>query len=146
MRAQQRTVVALHKNPDDNVALWNNVCGEPCFIDAVGSQFFYSSGGTSPVAILDQPIAVDQVKGSDVWFLLTDGGILARDVSELTQTAEALDVIQVPIVLIIIGPRSQAPDQANLSVGISFFANAREALILFKDYNTGRLFVIDAKF
>ncbi len=145
MKAEEVTVVALHGNPDDNVALWSNVCGKPCFVHAVGSQFFHGSGGTSPVAILEQPLAEDQIKGSDLWFLLTDGQIMARDVSELTQMADVLDVIQVPVVLIIVGARSAAPDQANLSVGISFFANAREALILFKDYISGRLFVIDAK-
>jgi len=145
MKAQKRTVMALHGNPDDHVALWDTQCGKPSFVDAVGAQFFDGYGGTSPVAILNQPLVVDQIKGSDLWILLTDGEIFARDVTELTQTADALDVIQIPVVLIVVGARYKAPDQANLSVCISFFANAREALILYKDYATGQLFVIDAK-
>lgn len=49
------------------------------------------------------------------------------------------------MVLVITGGRYSRPDQSNISVGIPFFASAGEALILFKDYNNGRLFVIDAK-
>ena len=55
-----------------------------------------------------------------------------------------MDVIQIPAVLIITGTPSSTPAQTKISVGIPFFASAREALILFKDVATGRLTVIYA--
>ena len=64
---------------------------------------------------------------------------------ELTRLAETMDVIQIPAVLIITGTQSSTPAQTEISVGIPFFASAREAMILFKDVATGRLTVIDAK-
>lgn len=145
MKAQEKTVAALHSNPEEDVTLWTHGCGKPRFVDAVTFQFYFGSRGTSPACILKEPCAVDQVKGSDLWVLLTDGEIPPYSVSELTQMADILDVIQIPVVLIIIGERYGTPDQANISAGIPFFANAREALILFEDYTTGQLFIIDAK-
>ncbi|KAL2058350.1 hypothetical protein ABVK25_001078 [Lepraria finkii] len=91
--------------------------------------------------------AVDEVRSSDLWVLLTDGKIYGSSVIELTRLAETMDVIQIPVVLIITGTStwSSTPAQTKISVGIPFFASAREALILFKDVATGRLTVIDAK-
>ena len=47
--------------------------------------------------------AVDEVRSSDLWVLLTDGKIYGSSVIELTRLAETMDVIQIPVVLIITG-------------------------------------------
>ena len=43
------------------------------------------------------------------------------------------------------GGNYSTPDRENISVGVSFFASARDALILYKSIRDGALFVIDAK-
>lgn len=40
---------------------------------------------------------------------------------------------------------SRAPNQADVSVGVTSFANAKDALCLFKDYRGQRIYVIAAK-
>ncbi|KAL8929142.1 MAG: hypothetical protein Q9172_000577 [Xanthocarpia lactea] len=145
MRAQEKTVRALHGNPIDNVVLWDYECHDPCYLDRVDPYYFRGSGGTRPACIMEKPSAVDQIQDSDVWVLLTDGEIATSEVNALGNTAEKSDVLQTPIILVITGIRYPVPGQSNISVGVTFFAAAREALILFKVYDSGQLFVIDAK-
>ena len=145
MKAQERAVLGLHGNGDDRVVLWNTSCTIPRILAAVESGYFFGSGGTAPDCILKEKSAVDQIQDSDLWVLLTDGEIATDRVSMLTQCADISGVIQIPVVLIVTGPRYSGPNHANISVGIPFFASAQEALILFKDYTTGQIFVIDAK-
>ena len=85
------------------------------------------------------------IKDSELWVLLTDGEVCGHSVIELTKRADETDLLQVPVVLIIAGGRQSTPESTNISVGIPFFTSAREALILFKDYSSGQIFVIDAK-
>ncbi|KAL8798729.1 MAG: hypothetical protein Q9182_006444 [Xanthomendoza sp. 2 TL-2023] len=145
MRAQQKTVMALHGNPCDNMVLWDTRCDEPRLVDDVGLSFHGHCGGTNPVCILREPLAVDQIQSSDVWVLMTDGEIASYAVSELSEHAESTNVLQASIIVIITGARHEKPCSSNISVGVSFFAAAREALIMFKDYTTGQLFILDAK-
>ncbi|KAL2039975.1 hypothetical protein N7G274_007378 [Stereocaulon virgatum] len=145
MRAQAQVVRALHSNSKDTVAKWDNRCEDPSLLDSVAANFFDGYGGTAPDAIMRNPRAVDAIQRSDLWVLLTDGEIYDGAVNELTQLAEKVDVIQVPVVLIITGQQFSSPADTKISVGIPFFTSAQEALILFKDYSTGRLTVIDAK-
>ncbi|KAI4257698.1 MAG: hypothetical protein L6R42_005493 [Xanthoria sp. 1 TBL-2021] len=145
MRAQEQTVRALHANTDDHVVLWGSSCQDPRQLDTVGSRYFYSSGGTCPSSILEHPHAVHLIQDSDVWILLTDGKIHSSKVDELGNLAEELNILKTPIILVITGERHGGPAQANISVGVTFFAAAHEALILFKVASSGELFVIDAK-
>ncbi|KAL8766869.1 MAG: hypothetical protein Q9209_006465 [Squamulea sp. 1 TL-2023] len=145
MQAQERTVRGLHDNPDDMVVLWDSRCHCPCLLENVGPNFLFECGGTDPACILEDSSALDQIKRSDLWVLLTDGKISPRRVTQLAKYAKSLNVLQVPIIVVITGARHRRPEHSNLSVGITFFAAAQEALILFKDYHNGQLFVIDAK-
>lgn len=97
------------------------------------------------MTIMKNSLAVEQIRSSDVWVLCTDGEVPSYEVEDLTQHAEKVEVLPVPIILIIIGHRRSAPNLSNISVGISFFAAARDALILFQDYSSGELFVLNAK-
>ncbi|KAL8711805.1 MAG: hypothetical protein Q9220_003749 [cf. Caloplaca sp. 1 TL-2023] len=145
MRAQAKTVNALHGNGNDHVVLWESVCQTPRQLDSVPQNYFNGCGGTYPSCILKQPSAVDQIHQSDLWVLLTDGEVSSYAVSDLDSNAQIVNVLQVPIILVITGSCVVKPEMSNISVGVSFFASAREALILFKDYQSGKLFVIDAK-
>ncbi|KAL8779387.1 MAG: hypothetical protein Q9194_001484, partial [Teloschistes cf. exilis] len=145
MRAQEKTVRMLHSNPLDSVLLWESRCRDPQLIHRLAPSYFCSGGGTDPASIMKHPSAVEQIQNSDLWVLLTDGEIDEYDVQILSINAETAEVLQVPVILVITGARYGGPGQSNISVGVTFFAAAREALILFKDYSSGQLFVIDAK-
>ena len=145
MRAQAKTVAAFHGNRSDTVTKWDHKCEMPRILENVPAKYFGGSGGTSPATILQEPAAIDCIQGSDLWVLITDGEITEKSVSELTKLADVVDVIHVPVVLLIVGGRYSSPSNTNISVGIPFFAAAREALILFKDYSTGCIYLIGAK-
>ncbi|KAL8788907.1 MAG: hypothetical protein Q9213_001430 [Squamulea squamosa] len=145
MKAQEQAVRGLHYNANDMVVLWDTRCHRPSLLESVAPSFFFGRGGTDPACILEDSSALDQIKRSDIWVLLTDGKISPQRVTQLANHAKGLDVLQVPVIIIITGARYEGPEHSNLSVGITFFAAAQEALILFKDYHNGQLFVIDAK-
>ena len=145
MRAQAKAVWGLRGNSSDTVTKWDTLCENPQLLDNVPIDYFYGNGGTQPSSIIQNGQAVDAIRSSDLWILLTDGAIYESGVAELTRLAEEMDVLQVPVVLVITGKEQATPAQTAISVGIPFFASAREALIIFKDYHTGRLSLIDAK-
>ena len=145
MKAQAKTVWGLRGGSDDTIAKWSYSCELPRLLDNVPLDFFYGTGGTQPASILRDVQAVDAIRSSDLWILLTDGQIDATSVAELTRLAEVMDVLQVPVVLVITGYQQATPAQTAISVGIPFYASAREALILFKDCQTGQIALIDAK-
>lgn len=145
MRAQAKAVTAIHGNPGDEVTKWDSECEIPQILDNVSANYFAGSGATSPATILQQPAAVDSIRASDLWVLITDGEIAGRSIAELTRLADDMEIIHVPVVILVVGRRCSSPSNTNISVGISFFAAAREALILFKDHYTGRLYLIGAQ-
>ena len=111
----------------------------------VGAKYFDGNGGTSPSAILQQRAALDEIKKADLWVLLTDGEVRDSEVQSLTQLAELEGVIRVPVILVIVGERRVPPERENISVGVSFFASASDALILYKEAKANGLYLIDAK-
>ncbi|KAK4694811.1 hypothetical protein P7C71_g2829, partial [Lecanoromycetidae sp. Uapishka_2] len=150
MRAQKLVVLGLHANKQDMVTKWDFTCQTPQLLDSVPSNYWSGTGGTSPASIIKNPAALNEIMESDVWLLLTDGQIGDPSVVNLTNLAEIHGVTQVPVILIITGPRRSTPAEANISVGVSFFASARDALILFREDTTcypfsSQLFLIDAK-
>ena len=145
MRAQAKAVASIHGNPEDTVTKWDHKCEMPRILDNVPVNYFGGSGGTSPDMILRQPAAIDSIRESDLWVLITDGQIAEQNVTELTRLANVEEVIHVPVVLLIVGRRYSSPSDTNISVGITFFAATPEALILFKDSSTGHLYLIGAK-
>ena len=88
---------------------------------------------------------VDKIRKADLWLLYTDGDIYGRGVTELTTAAESAGVIKVPIVVFIFGHARKSPEKENISVGISFFSSARDAVIIYKDVNSKICYVIKAK-
>ena len=145
MQAQAKAVASIHGNREDTVTKWDHQCEMPRILDNVPVNYFAGSGGTSPDMILRHPTAIQSIRESDLWVLITDGQIAERNVTELTRLADVVEVIHVPVVLLIVGGRCLSPSNTNISVGITFFAAAREALFLFKDYSTGHLYLIGAK-
>ena len=126
-----------HANEDDTISLWGSECDIP-ITKFENVNWSSTHGGTYPAQILKQPEALKRIQKSDVWFLITDGEIHDSSVHELAQLAQQLDVLNVPIVFVIVGNRRHTPETTNISVGISFFASAQDTLILFKDVKTNK--------
>ncbi|UPX18790.1 uncharacterized protein EKO05_0009082 [Ascochyta rabiei] len=133
-----------HSNVADAISLWGSNCDTP------GTRFnsvnwTSGHGGTQPSKILGNVAALKTIRKADVWFLLTDGEIWDADVHRLADLAHESEVLNVPLVFVITGSRGSSPGTANISVGISFFASSHDTLILFKETQTGKIYVIAAK-
>ncbi|KAH7042108.1 hypothetical protein B0J12DRAFT_743421 [Macrophomina phaseolina] len=131
-------------HPDDLFATWGSYCDNPTS-DLSHIQWEANRGGTHPSHILSNPAALDAIAKSDLWYLLTDGEIWERDVGDLCRLALDTGVLNVPVIFVITGGKSPSPSDLNISVGISFFANAPDCLILFKQNHAGHIYVIAAK-
>ncbi|KAJ6264561.1 hypothetical protein Dda_0708 [Drechslerella dactyloides] len=142
----QKTMVekfhAGHEN--DKAVTWGNRCS--AVTDDIAAVAWNNNlGGTQPTGVLRQTDAVKALGGSDVWFLLTDGEVYGTEVQNLTQLALETGVLGVPAIFVITQAKGQAPRNLNISVGITFFANAPDVLILFKAVPTGELYVVAGK-
>lgn len=147
IQAELAFVQGLHTNSKDTVAKWDHDCETPQLVDDIGPRYLEKKyGGTSPDQILRNATAVKEIESSDVWFLLTDGQIDHYNVAQLTNLADKLNLIHIPVVLLIVGRMaSLGPAVTNISVGVPFFANSQESLIVYKDSNAGQIFVVAAK-
>ena len=147
IRAEWSFIRGFHTNSQDTVVKWDHKCETPRLVDEVRPNYLDNQGGgTFPVEILKNVSAVEEIESSDVWFLITDGEIRPDDVAELTNLADKLNLIHIPVVLLIVDRKaSSGPALTNISVGVSFFANSQESLILFKDAIAGEIFVVAAK-
>lgn len=148
MRQQHEFVEAVlseTSNSLDLVSFWSLWTSDPTTpISSLQWQTGYG-GGTDPTVILKSESILEAIHRSDVWFLLTDGYIDYYLVQELAQLAYTQGVLNIPVIFVITDYRRGSPNETNISVGISFVAMVRDALILFKDECTGTLYVISAK-
>ncbi|KAF3003555.1 hypothetical protein E8E13_006137 [Curvularia kusanoi] len=133
-----------HANAADAMSLWGSSCDNPT-ANFESAGWRSNHGGTQPSEILRNERALAAIRKADVWFLLTDGEIWDGDVHRLADLAYDAEVLNVPLVFVITGSRGSSPGTANISVGISFFASSHDTLILFKDLQTGKLYVIAGK-
>ncbi|KAJ4366055.1 hypothetical protein N0V95_000282 [Ascochyta clinopodiicola] len=133
-----------HSNTADAISLWGSYCDTPT---TRFNSVNWTSGhlGTHPSEILSNNAVLKTIRKADVWFLLTDGEIWDADVHRLADLAHDSEVLNVPLVFVITGSRGSSPGTANISVGISFFASSHDTLILFKETQTGKVYVIAAK-
>jgi hypothetical protein len=131
-----------HKN--DKISLWGERCDEPT-MDFDNISWKSTHGGTDPLKILHTPTALEAIQKSDVSFLVTDGQIYDAQVYRLAEKAYSLNILNVPLVFVVVGSRGRTPETTDISVGISFYAGAQDTLILFKEVQTGKIFVIAGK-
>lgn len=104
-----------------------------------------SGAGTRPSAIFSSSSFLEALKGSSLWFLLTDGLI---DVREVTRFAEGIadhGLHGAACVVILLGNMSSTPMDLNVSVGIAVFAATPHCLFLFHDVATGDVYVLQSK-
>ncbi|OAL03835.1 hypothetical protein IQ06DRAFT_291494 [Phaeosphaeriaceae sp. SRC1lsM3a] len=137
-------VRSRHANPGDAISLWGSGCDNPRN-DFENVRYASKHCGTTPTTILQKEMALDTIRRSDVWFLLTDGEIGDTEVQRLARLAVEHEVLDIPLVFLITGRCQKSPSTTDISVGISFFASATDTLILFKDIVTGNIYVIAGK-
>ncbi|TKX21816.1 hypothetical protein C1H76_6313 [Elsinoe australis] len=137
-------VKRLANGSKDMASTWGSYCNTPeSDLDKI--TWRADMGGTSPSAILKHPGVLSTILGADVWYLLTDGRIYESDVPVLVREASESGAVNVPVVFVITGVKAHRPTSLDVSVGISFFANASDVLVLFKDETTSHIYVLAAK-
>lgn len=123
-------VKRLNGNSKDCIVLWNHACVNPELVASIVPESFTPCGGTYPSEIIRQAAVVEEVWASDHWILCTDGEVDQGEVSKLTQLAESENVLQIPVIVVIVKEADQPSQRTDLSVGVSFYACAKEAAIL----------------
>lgn len=104
---------------------WGSACGSPSRLAKV--KWRPNLGGTNPSSILRSKEALECIKKSDCWYLLTDGEIYSSDVSQLAQLAMDQRVANVPLVFVVVGSRGRTPESLVWSPVISILSwNARQ--------------------
>ncbi|KAF3932343.1 hypothetical protein ABW20_dc0101239 [Dactylellina cionopaga] len=143
MKLQKEFTERIHlDHKTDQAVIWGSTCGNP-IKDISTVPWTNCLGGTEPAKILQSQQALEAIGMSDVWYLLTDGQVWG--VPELTKLALDTSVVTVPTIFVITGHKGQAPSNLDISVGIAFYANASDVLILFKDFKTSILHIIAGK-
>jgi hypothetical protein len=133
-----------YSNLNDAVSLWGYNCDIPVKTSE-NVDWNSGHGGTSPSQILDCKPAVETIRSSDVWFLLTDGEVPNFEVTRLADLALQHGLLNIPLVFVITGYKKHSPSTTDISVGISFFASSQDTLIIFKETSTGKIYVIAGK-
>lgn len=131
------------RKDEDRVTRWGSNCQDPtnwerCF-------WAPDQGGTQPQYILRNQKSMQEIRDSDIWFLLTDGEVPDYEVHTLAGLGQELGVFDCATVFLITSHTRNAPNEANVSVGITSYANCSNALCLFKDYESNRIYVIASK-
>ena len=148
IRAEGDIVLGFHGNSEDTVTKWDMSCENPKLVTDIEYDDYWrdNQGTTYPDVILREPSALNAIRESDLWYLLTDGHIAPSRVNQLTQIAVYEKVLHIPVVIIIVGRyNSVRPEHANISVGLPFFASASDSIFLYKCATSGKLWVISAK-
>ncbi|KAF2088256.1 hypothetical protein K490DRAFT_64933 [Saccharata proteae CBS 121410] len=132
------------EHTNDQATTWGSYCQTPSrtFSDITWSG---NLGGTNPTSILTHPPALDAIVHSDIWYLLTDGQVGGQEVWRLSSLAAEKGILDIPVVFLITGWTRGSPGSANVSVGVTFFANARDVLCLFKDVTSGVVYTLAGK-
>ncbi|KAF7865705.1 hypothetical protein EAF04_005871 [Stromatinia cepivora] len=88
---------------------------------------------------------MEAIHNADIWFLLTDGEVPDSEVHTLAGLGQEMGVFDCATVFLITSHMQYGPNHANVSVGITSYANCANALCIFKDYTSGQIYVIASK-
>jgi hypothetical protein len=123
-----------------------NIASQPAFIICSGREAdFFSpiSWGTSPEVIFTDAAVTKELKSCDMWYLLTDGEV-GSPVNFACKTVE-VGMANTPVVFVITNRSHGRPVAVDISVGISVFASASDAAIVFKNIDNGEIYVLATK-
>ncbi|KAF7329090.1 hypothetical protein MKEN_00169500 [Mycena kentingensis (nom. inval.)] len=124
-----------------SVVMWGSSVAAP--ITVRETLWEHRNWGTSPDVIFSDPAVTSELKSCDMWYLLTDGEVG----SPVRFAQRTLDVgmANSPVVFVIVNNKRASPSQVDISVGVSVFASASDAAIVFKDTADGEIYVLAAK-
>ncbi|KAF2264977.1 hypothetical protein CC78DRAFT_532836 [Lojkania enalia] len=104
-----------------------------------------SSGMTSPDVLLRKARCRDALRGSSIWFLITDGIIPESNRIDFANLIPKAGMHGTTCVTIIFGRTNRSVASANISVGVSVFAIVPNCLFLFYDVETDEIYVLQSK-
>ncbi|KAI9650035.1 hypothetical protein NHQ30_000048 [Ciborinia camelliae] len=145
--SQQEFAEGIHRasvQKDKNtIARW----GSDCTFPKNWKQFTWApdQGKATPGCILRNESSVAAILESDIWFLLTDGEVPGPEVPEMTALGQTMEVDSCAAVFLTVSKKRYRPDLQNVSVGITSYAHCPDALCLYKDYQSGQIYVIASK-
>ncbi|KAJ6510691.1 hypothetical protein C8R45DRAFT_858685 [Mycena sanguinolenta] len=124
-----------------SVFMWGSQVTKP--ISANETSWNARGWGTYPEKIFSDPAVNEELKGCDMWYLLTDGEV-GSPVEFARKTVE-VGMAKTPVIFVITNHSSTYPSSVDISVGISVFASASDAAIVFKDTKDGLIYVLATK-
>ncbi|KAJ6552063.1 hypothetical protein DFH09DRAFT_988462 [Mycena vulgaris] len=132
-------MVADYQFPS-SVIMWGSSVEQPT--SAAQTRWEYRNWGTYPETIFSDATITGELKSCDSWFLLTDG-----ECSPINFARRTLEVgmANTPVVFVITNKSGAKPSTIDISVGISLFASASDAAIVFKNTENGEIYVLAAK-
>ncbi|KAJ7074710.1 hypothetical protein C8F01DRAFT_1361292 [Mycena amicta] len=124
-----------------SVVLWGSAVTQPASVSQ--TTWNHRNWGTSPEVIFSDPTVTSEVKSCDMWYLLTDGEV-GSPVRFAQRTLE-VGMANTPVVFVIVTRAGAVPTHVDISVGVSVFASAADAAIVFKNTESGEIYVLAAK-
>jgi len=114
--------------------------------DTAAMMQLQGGGSTDPSVLYTSDDCLKALKGSGVWFLLTDGEIYDSLVEKFALKTAQVGHHSKPCIIIVFGDTSRGrPATCNISVGIAAYAVVPDCLFLFHDIPTGIVRVMQAK-
>ncbi|KAJ7689021.1 hypothetical protein B0H17DRAFT_1067505 [Mycena rosella] len=124
-----------------SVIMWGSSVEQPT--SPSETNWRHRNWGTSPDVIFSDATATRELKACDMWLLLTDGEV-GSPVHFARKTVE-VGMANTPVVFVITNRSGAKPSTVDISVGISVFASASDAAIVFKSTENGEIYVLAAK-
>ncbi|KAJ7207902.1 hypothetical protein GGX14DRAFT_521709 [Mycena pura] len=143
MERQQEFVVRMTRDhqPPASVVMWGSDVTLPA--SAAETSWRHRNWGTYPELIFSNDTVVNELKQCDMWYLLTDGEV-PSPVNFARRTIE-VGMANAPVVFVITNRAGAKPSTVDISVGVSVFASASDAAIIFKNTGDGEIHVLAAK-
>ncbi|KAJ7187001.1 hypothetical protein C8R46DRAFT_880004 [Mycena filopes] len=143
MQKQMDFVLGMTADYDapTSVIMWGSSVEQP--ISPSQANWRHRNWGTDPAVIFSNAATTSEVKSCDMWYLLTDGEI-GSPVMFARKTLE-VGMASTPVVFVITNRFGDKPSTIDISVGISVFASAPDAAIVFKSTSDGLIYVLAAK-
>lgn len=128
------------------ISKWGSTC-QPPVAGAHSLRWTGHLGGTRPSLIFDEPESRSCILRSDFWCLFTDGEVSNDEVERVSNAAQRHGVLAVPVIIMITG--SNPVLEARLSVGMALYADASDAMFLYKHIGSQsqqtRIYIMEAK-
>lgn len=103
-----------------------------------------SDGGTQPVSLYRNEKYFKCLQDSSVWFLFTDGQIAMSDVESFSSRTKTLGLHGTACVIVIYGRAFKPPGDEDITVGVSVYAHAPDSMLLYHDYVSNKLYILQA--